>query len=75
MIINFDFQNKFGRIFHFYTGDLVYEQKKTGKIFYLPTEMSEKELQDLQEKSVKDNVNYIEKLDIKEMELRSDLVY
>ena len=48
MIINFDFQNKFGRIFHFYTGDLVYEQKKTGKLFSLPTEMSEKELQDLQ---------------------------
>lgn len=75
MIINFDFQNKFGRIFHFYTGDLVYEQKKTGKLFSLPTEISEKELQDLQSKSVKDNVNYIEKLDIKEMELRSDFVY
>ncbi|MDY2756450.1 MAG: hypothetical protein SPE30_07855 [Candidatus Treponema excrementipullorum] len=75
MIINFDFQNKFGRIFHFYTGDLVYEQKKTGKLFSLPTEMSEKELQDLQSKSVKDKVNYIEKLDIKEMELKSDFVY
>lgn len=74
-MINFDFQNKFGRIFHFYTGDIVYEQKKTGKLFTLPTEISEKELQDLQSKSVKDNVNYIEKLDIKEMELRSDLVY
>ena len=75
MIINFDFQNKLGRIFHFYTGDLVYEQKKTGKLFSLPTEMSEKELQDLQSKSVKDKVNYIEKLDIKEMELKSDFVY
>ena len=75
MIINFDFQNKFGRIFHFYTGDLVYEQKKTGKLFSLPTEMSEKELQDLQSKSVKDKVNYNEKLDIKEMELKSDFVY
>ena len=75
MIINFDFQNKFGRIFHFYTGDLVYQQKKTGKLFSLPTEMSEKELQDLQSKSVKDKVNYIEKLDIKEMELKSDFVY
>ena len=75
MIINFDFQNKFGRIFHFYTGDLVYEQKKTGKLFSLPTEMSEKELQDVQSKSVKDKVNYIEKLDIKEMELKSDFVY
>ena len=54
---------------------LLLTHKKTGKLFSLPTEISEKELQDLQSKSVKDNVNYIEKLDIKEMELRSDFVY
>lgn len=75
MINNFDFQNKFGRVFYFYTGDLVYEEPKSGNLFSLPVDISEKELEDLQIKSVNDNVNYIEQLELKELKLESDLVY
>lgn len=75
MINNFDFQNKFGRVFYFYTNDLVYEEPKSGNLFSLPVDISEKELEDLQIKSVNDNVNYIEQLELKELKLESDLVY
>ena len=75
MINNFDFQNKFGRVFYFYTGDLVYEEPKNGNLFSLPVDISEKELEDLQRKSLNDNVNYIEQLELKQLKLESDLVY
>lgn len=57
---NFDFQEKFGHIAFFMPdGELMYEQRSTGKMFLIPKKISESKIEMLMEKSVKENYDYI----------------
>ena len=73
---NFEFQERFGKIFGLIPdGQLVYESRK-GKLYSIPENISEEELENLMRLSVEQNKNLVLKL-VKghELKLDSDVVY
>ena len=69
---NFEFQEQFGNIFRLITGDdqLVYESRK-GKLYSIPENISEEELENLMRLSVEQKKNLVLKL-VKGHELKLD---
>ena len=69
---NFEFQEQFGNIFRLITGDdqLAYESRK-GKLYSIPENISEEELENLMRLSVEQNKNLVLKL-VKGHELKLD---
>ena len=69
---NFEFQKRFGNIFRLITGDdqPVYESRK-GKLYSIPENISEEELENLMRLSVEQNKNLVLKL-VKGHELKLD---
>ena len=69
---NFEFQEQFGNIFRLITGDnqLVYESQK-GKLYSIPENISEEELENLMRLSVEQNKNLVLKF-VKGHELKLD---
>ena len=69
---NFEFQKRFGNIFRLITGDdqLVYESRK-GKLYSIPENISEEELENLMRLSVEQKKNLVLKL-VKGHELKLD---
>ena len=74
---NFEFQKRFGNIFRLITGDdqLAYESRK-GKLYSIPENISEEELENLMRLSVEQKKNLVLKL-VKghELKLDPDVVY
>ena len=73
---NFEFQKRFGKIFGLIPdGQLVYESRK-GKLYSIPENISEEELENLMRLSVEQNKNLVLKL-VKghELKLDSDVDY
>ena len=74
---NFEFQEQFGNIFRLITGDdqLAYESRK-GKLYSIPENISEEELENLMRLSVEQNKNLVLKL-VKghELKLDPDVIY
>ncbi len=73
---NFEFQERFGKIFGLIPdGQLVYEARK-GKLYSIPENISEEELENLMRLSVEQNKNLVLKL-VKghELKLDPDVVY
>ena len=74
---NFEFQERFGRIFKLISGNdqLVYESRK-GKLYSIPENISEEELENLMRLSVEQNKNLVLKL-VKghELKLDPDVIY
>lgn len=68
---NFEFQERFGKIFGLIPdGQLVYESRK-GKLYSIPENISEEELENLMRLSVKQKKNLVLKL-VKGHELKLD---
>lgn len=68
---NFEFQERFGKIFGLIPdGQLVYESRK-GKLYSIPENISEEELENLIRSSVKQKKNLVLKL-VKGHELKLD---
>lgn len=69
---NFEFQKRFGNIFRLITGDdqLVYVSRK-GKLYSIPENISEEELENLMRLSVEQKKNLVLKL-VKGHELKLD---
>ena len=68
---NFEFQEQFGKIFGLIPdGQLVYESRK-GKLYPIPENISEEELENLMRLSVEQNKNLVLKL-VKGHELKID---
>lgn len=59
MIKNAVFFEKFGRIFKYITGGLVYESNKNGDLYKFPDNVTEVMIVQLMTDSVKDNKNYV----------------
>ena len=74
---NFEFQEQFGNIFRLITGDdqLVYVSRK-GKLYSIPKNISEEELENLMRLSVEQKKNLVLKL-VKghELKLDPDVIY
>ena len=73
---NFEFQEQFGKIFGLIPdGQLVYESRK-GKLYSIPENISEEELENLMRLSVEQNKNLVLKL-VKghELKLDTDVIY
>lgn len=74
---NFEFQKRFGNIFRLITGDdqLVYVSRK-GKLYSIPENISEEELENLMRLSVEQKKNLVLKL-VKghELKLDPDVIY
>ena len=74
---NFEFQEHFGNIFRLITGDdqLVHVSRK-GKLYSIPENISEEELENLMRLSVEQNKNLVLKL-VKghELKLDPDVIY
>ena len=68
---NFEFQERFGKIFGLIPdGQLVYESRK-GKLYSIPENISEEELENLMRLSVEQNKNLVLKI-VKDHELKLD---
>ena len=69
---NFEFQKRFGNIFRLITGDdqIAYESRK-GKLYSIPENISEEELENLMRLSVEQKKNLVLKL-VKGHELKLD---
>ena len=73
---NFEFQERFGKIFGLIPdGQLAYESRK-GKLYLIPENISEEELENLMRLSVEQNKNLVLKLvKVHELKLEHDVEY